>query len=161
MPSVSAIGGIVACFFCATPNSTRQRNSSPVTTPCLRATLDTLTPGWSLSSAIVRFCSSLKKRRTGCGTGSGSSFVGFVNRLSASNLLAQVPAIRSGGGMKMRPQVDRVLDLVQPVVNRHGNLTPHRRRMLTPVWGIDPTAAERWFGAAAVGSMVAEVRRGS
>lgn len=46
-------------------------------------------------------------------------------------------------------------------VNRRGNLTPYRRRMLTPVWGIDPTAAERWFGAAAVGSMVAEVRRGS
>ena len=46
-------------------------------------------------------------------------------------------------------------------VNRRGNLTPYRRRMLTPVWGIDPTAAERWFGAAAVGSMVTEVRRGS
>ena len=46
-------------------------------------------------------------------------------------------------------------------VNRRGNLTPYRRRMLTPVWGIDPTAAERWFGAAAGGAMVAEVRRGS
>ena len=28
-------------------------------------------------------------------------------------------------------------------VNRRGNLTPYRRRMLTPVWSIDPTAAER------------------
>ncbi|MEP9355085.1 hypothetical protein ABLE93_15975 [Xanthobacter sp. KR7-65] len=54
-----------------------------------------------------------------------------------------------------------VRDFSVSAVNRHGNLTPYRRRMLTPVWGIDPTAAERWFGAAAVGSMVAEVRRGS
>lgn len=48
--------------------------------------------GWSLSSAMARFCSSLKKRRTGCGTGSGSSFVGAVNGLSVSILLALVPA---------------------------------------------------------------------
>lgn len=53
------------------------------------------------------------------------------------------------------------LRLESRAVNRRGNLTPYRRRMLTPVWGIDPTAAERWFGAAAVGSMVTEVRRGS
>jgi hypothetical protein len=26
-------------------------------------------------------------------------------------------------------------------VNRRGNLTPYRRRILTPAWGIDPTAA--------------------
>lgn len=46
-------------------------------------------------------------------------------------------------------------------VNRRGNLPPYWRRMLTPVWDIDPTVAERRFGVAAVGLMAAVVRRGS
>jgi colanic acid biosynthesis glycosyl transferase WcaI len=37
----------------------------------------------------------------------------------------------------------RILHHLSFAVNRRGNLTPYRHRMLTPVWGIDPTAAER------------------
>src|SRR5229473_2209801 len=41
--STSITGASFARFFCVTPNCTRQRNSNPVTIPCLRATLETVT----------------------------------------------------------------------------------------------------------------------
>ncbi len=63
--SMSATGSSFARFLCTTPSCTRQRNSKPVTILCLRATCETLTPAWSLSRAMARFCSSVKKRRTG------------------------------------------------------------------------------------------------
>jgi len=49
---MSAKGASFAHFRCATPKSTRQQNSSPVRIPCLRTTCETLTPVWSLSSAM-------------------------------------------------------------------------------------------------------------
>ena len=71
----------------------------------------------------------------------------------------------AGYGMPLQAKLDAVKaefeTKMAPTVNRRGNLTPYWRRILTPAWGIDPTAAERWCGASAVGSMVAEVRRGS
>ena len=83
--SARATGASFARFFCATPNCTRQRNRSPVTIPCLRATPETFAPGCPLSSAIASLCSSLKKRRAGV---VGTSFEAAVKLLSAANCLA-------------------------------------------------------------------------
>ena len=90
--SVSATGANFARFRCATPNCTRQRNSSPATIPCLRATCETLTPSWSVSSAMARFWSSVKKRRRGCRGGDGSSLDAAVKAVSGGVPLALVPA---------------------------------------------------------------------
>ncbi len=77
----SATGASWARFFGARPNCERQRNSSPVTIPCFRATAEPLTPGRSVSSAIACFCSSLKKRRFGRGGADGTSFRASVKLL--------------------------------------------------------------------------------
>lgn len=50
--SASTTWASFARFFCPMPNCARQRNSSPVTIPCLRATADTLVPGCSVSLAM-------------------------------------------------------------------------------------------------------------
>jgi MFS family permease len=51
-----------------------------------------LLSGWSLSSAMVRFCSSVKKRRRGCRGGAGSSLGAAVKAVPGGVLLAPVPA---------------------------------------------------------------------
>src|SRR5579871_77633 len=85
-----ATGTSFARFFWATPNSTRQRNSSPVTMPCLRATPETVAPGCSVSITIASFCSSLKKRRAGVAGAWGTSLRTSVKLLSEVDSLALV-----------------------------------------------------------------------
>ncbi len=90
MSSTNATEASLARFFCATPNCARQRNSSPVTIPCLRATLETVTPGCSVSFTIASFCSSLKKRRVGVAGACGTSFAATVKLLSETDSLELV-----------------------------------------------------------------------
>ncbi len=52
MSSASTTRASLERFFCAMPNCARQRNSSPVTIPCLRVTAETLAPGSSVSPEL-------------------------------------------------------------------------------------------------------------
>ena len=72
------------------PNGTRQQNSSAVTIPCLCAMAETLAPGSSVSLAIARFSSSLKKRRAGIVGAPGSPISAAVKRRSSCEFLAPV-----------------------------------------------------------------------
>jgi hypothetical protein len=63
--SESTIWANLARFSRPTPSSARQRNNSPVTIPCLRATADILASGRVVSCTMASFASSLKKGRMG------------------------------------------------------------------------------------------------
>jgi hypothetical protein len=71
-PSARATVASCGAFRAVSPNSTRQRKTMLVAMPWRRQICATLTPGFSVSCTIVRFCSSLKQRRfdrpsTACG----------------------------------------------------------------------------------------------
>src|SRR5579863_7755094 len=96
--SASATGASFARFFGATSNCARQRNRSPVTIPCLRATPETVAPGCSVSFTIASFCSSLKKRRAGVVGACGTSSVASVKLVLEADSLALVPTTGRADG---------------------------------------------------------------
>jgi hypothetical protein len=60
--SASATVASREAFRAVRPNSTRQRKTMLVAMPWRRQTCATLTPGFSVSCTIARFCPSLKRR---------------------------------------------------------------------------------------------------
>src|SRR6266540_4458110 len=80
------------------PSSARHRNTTLATIPCVRATCDTVAPGCSVSSTIVRFSASVKLRRRLWANGGGSAAGAVVKMFSTGGSLALSLALVLIGG---------------------------------------------------------------